>query len=281
MDDTRVATHSAVCGHSACELCWASWSSERCMVCQSLLVGGVTRAPFDVVPRTLRECTREPTDTLESAFNKAIAELVEMKQKLKSIVAELRTALKHLREGAEQGERETQAAVMAIGTQQIAEQLQHLHTLLAGDCRWKAHLAEVVQEMEHLGEEHKLHGPDATIMALPAASIERIRALLQPHTTGGSEKEAPDAVCRVWTGQWAVISELQQELFQGLIPQALAAISASLDDDSVVQAVSLVSALEAAWGTAAASVEDMIEKVESASALLLEQAHPATEVPME
>merc|ERR1712188_87875 len=104
MDDTRVATHSAVCGHSACELCWASWSSERCMVCQSLLVGGVTRAPFDVVPRTLRECTREPTDTLESAFNKAIAELVEMKQKLKSIVAELRNALKHLQEGAEQGE---------------------------------------------------------------------------------------------------------------------------------------------------------------------------------
>merc|ERR1712046_362708 len=36
-DDNRLATHTAPCGHSACEHCWAAWPG-RCMFCNAEVI---------------------------------------------------------------------------------------------------------------------------------------------------------------------------------------------------------------------------------------------------
>merc|ERR1711998_602822 len=91
------------------------------------------------------------------------------------------------------------------------------------------------------------------------------RTLLLPRSSEGSETR------REWAGQWVAIVELQQEIFQDVLPQALAAISVFLDEESAFQAVSVVSALDAAWAKSASCVEEAIPKVEAASVLFLEE----------
>merc|ERR1711998_258860 len=154
-------------------------------------------APFTVVPRTSRELTREPTDTLETAFNDAITEFVQLKHQLGIVKGALRTAIEHLQEGAEQTDRETMAAVMAINMQCIAEQLQQLERLVGGSQGWHTQLEVVGREITNLANAHQLHGPADSVCALPAASIERVRSLLLPRSQTGDETR------RVWAGQWA------------------------------------------------------------------------------
>lgn len=275
-DETRVATHAAPCCHSACELCWASWAADRCMICNCDIEGGLQRAPFNIVPRTIRELTHEPTDALETSFNKALAEFVSLKHQLGAIKRALETAIEHLGEGAEQRDRETRIAVMSINGACIAEQLQQLEGLLNGSSGWRScveGLRNVHQATVSLSDTHQLRGGSgAGICALPAVSIDRIRTLLTPHG-----KEA----CRVWRGQWLATQSLQADIFGSLLPEALAAVAGALDEDSALHAVTLVSALESVSATEAAAMEELIQSIEATSVQLLEQMQAPSGISIE
>jgi len=275
-DQTRVATHFAPCGHSACEGCWKAWKSTRCMLCNADLGGGVLRAPDSIVPQTYREVVRaEPTDSLEVATNQALAEFVRLKQQLRGVKEALETAISDMQEGADQSDRGAQAAVVAIGAHCVTQQLQELDGVLMGDGGWRA-CAEKLRGVEHatamLCEEHQLRGPEEGVCALPRVSVERLEALLQPHG-----KEA----CRVWRGQWIAIRLLQQEVLQELLPQALASVSADLDEESALGAVMAVSAMDSAAEVEAKAMEELIETIERASCQLLQEMQPVTGLNMQ
>lgn len=242
------------------------------MLCNADLENGVCRAPHSIVRQTFREVAQvEPTDALETATNQALSEFVKVKQQLGTIQAALEKAILEQQQAAEQSQ-EAQAAVLAIHAQCIGQQLQQLNTMFTGGAGWPlcvTKLKDVLHATTTLSEAHQLRGIVSTagICVLPDVSIERLASLLQPH---GKD------TCRVWRGQWLAIRSLQQTIFDELLPQAIASISSSLDEDSAFETVTAVSTLESASEAEAVAVEHLVENIESASRRLLQQMQSVT-----
>lgn len=245
------------------------------MLCNADVSGGVCRAPLSIVPQTYREVARlEPTDALERATNEALSQFVRLKQQLGTIDTNLKRAVSELQEGADH-DHETQAAVVAISAQSIAQQLQELDGIFKGGGSTQL-CGEKLRNVQHatvaLCEAHQLRGSELQICALPGVSVERLGALLRPHG-----KEA----CRVWRGQWLAIRRLQQGILEELLPQAVTLIADELHEEAAFQAVTAMSAMDSASEAEAAVIEQLIADIELTSCQLLQQMRPLTGLPIQ
>merc|ERR1711939_162337 len=219
-DQTRIATHAAPCGHAACEKCWEAWAESRCMLCNAdIPEGGVMRAPMRVVPATKRELAPDEqnnTDKVELAVNRALTQLVRIKQLLAAVKAALQTVLDDVQRGSEDNV-EAQFAVLQVNASCIQEQLQHLATLLQENNSggsWLTcarSLEETIKEIEQLSKAHTLNSEDGSqVCALPACAQNECKTILQPRAKAG-----------VWRGQWVAIQALQTEIFTEVMPNVL------------------------------------------------------------
>jgi len=275
-DDTQIATHvSPLCGHSACQACWTGWARSCCMLCKcEIPEGGVVRAPEAMVALTRRDvqgCL--PFDPIDTTIEAALSALVQMKQELGSVKNDLETAVANIRESAKEEDVVARVAVLQVEASAVGQQMQRVATLLGDAVGWALctqRLELVCEAMSALRE--RLQSPDCL---LSPATTKRCRMVLYPDTAKkgnalDSKTEGKKALA--WQGQWTAIEAARTAIFTEVLPLAIRTIvEAGVGEEAVLQAVSMLSALETRASSAATGTHAILVRLDELSGSLLQE----------
>ena len=226
-DERQCATHVALCGHSACESCWAQWPSA-CMFCNRQLgANDIIRAPLSVVPDGPAEAPVDRTLALvDAAGTQAINHFVAIKQQLTSMQAALELMAEHLRGLSPQGHK----AVLQVAAFQILEHpaasLTHMDSIF-GKCTDAVH--------------------------------EATRTIKDARSGVGAALDWV-SVCHA---QWAIAQAASTQVKQ-LIVICISVISqGQLDEEVLMSLATSMSSLEAAFSMGGDAVNESLQELDS------------------